>query len=152
MMAKKPQDQLLVPTLMDRLLVDRRGKKTLRDVRKFVARDLEDLLNTRCRCKLLPEEMSELKSSMVNYGLPDFTGVKTSGVSERGKLRRLLEETIQRYEGRLLSVRVTLVDNRDESDRRLHFRIDATLNTQPTPAPVVFDSLLELNYSNFKVE
>jgi type VI secretion system protein ImpF len=151
-MAKNSQDQQLVPTLMDRLLVDRRGKKTLRDVRKFVARDLEDLLNTRCRCKLLPEEMPELKRSMVNYGLPDFTGVKASGVSERKKLRRLLEETIQSYEGRLLSVRVTLVDSRDESDRRLHFRIDATLNTQPTPAPVVFDSSLELTSSNFKVE
>ncbi len=81
-MGKNRQEQPIVPSLMDRLLVDRRGKKTLRDVRKFVAIDLEDLLNTRCRCELLPEEMSELQSSMVNYGLPDFTGVKMSGKSE----------------------------------------------------------------------
>jgi type VI secretion system protein ImpF len=152
-MAKIRQGQQpMVPSLMDRLLVDRRGKRTLRDVRKFVARDLEDLLNTRCRCELLPEEMPELQSSMVNYGLPDFTGVKMSGVNERGQLRRLLEDAIRRYESRLLSVRVTLLDNDDASDRRLHFRIDATLNIQPTPAPVVFDSLLEPASSTFKVE
>jgi type VI secretion system protein ImpF len=152
-MAKNRQGQQpMVPSLMDRLLVDRRGKRTLSDVRKFIARDLEDLLNTRCRCELLPEEMSELHSSIVNYGLPDFTGVKMSGVNERKQLSRLLEDSIRRYESRLLSVRVTLVDSRDESDRRLHFRIDAILNVHPTPTPVVFDSHLEPSSSTFKVE
>ena len=151
-MGKNRQEQPMVPSLLDRLLVDRRGKKTLRDVRNFVAIDLEDLLNTRCRCELLPEEMSELQSSMVNYGLPDFTGVKMSGKNERGRLRRLLEDTIERYESRFLSVRVTLLENRDASDRRLHFRIDAMLNMHPSPAPVVFDSLLEPPSSTFTVE
>ena len=151
-MAKTLRDEPMVASLLDRLLLNRRGKKTLRHIRDFVAMDLEHLLNTRCRCGLLPEEMPELRTSMVNYGLPDFTGVKMTGTQERGKLRRLLEETIQRYESRLLEVRVTLVDNTDESDRRLHFRIDATLNAQPTPKPVVFDSHLEPTSATFKVE
>ncbi len=151
-MAKSLRDEPMVPSLLDRLLLNRRGKKTLRHVRDFVAKDLEDLLNTRCRCGLLPEEMSELQTSMVNYGLPDFTGVKMTGAQERRQLRRLLEETIERYESRLFDVRVTLVVSNDESDRRLHFRIDATLNAQPTPKPVVFDSHLEPTSATFLVE
>ena len=151
-MSKFPKGEPMVPSLLDRLLIGRRGKKTLRHVRDFVARDLEDLLNTRCRCGLLPEEMPELQTSMVHYGLPDFTGVKMIGTQERGRLRRILKETIQRYESRLLDVRVTLLDNTDKSDRRLHFQIEATLNAQPTPEPVVFDSHLEPTSATFLVE
>ena len=151
-MAKRPKGEPMVPSLLDRLLISRRGKRALRHVRDFVAKDLEDLLNTRCRCGLLPEEMTELGTSMVNYGLPDFTGIKMTGTNERGRLRRVLKETIQRYESRLLNVRVTLLDNADKSDPRLHFRIDATLNAQPTPEPVVFDSHLEPTSATFLVE
>ena len=53
-----------------------------------VAQDLEDLLNTRCRCALLPEGIKELETSVVNYGLPDFSGVKMTGSVERKKLIR----------------------------------------------------------------
>lgn len=151
-MVRNPKGQPLVPSLMDRLLSGRRGKKTLRDVRQFVAADLEDLLNTRCRCGVLPEEMQELKVSMVNYGLPDFTGVKMSNARSRVELRRLLEDTIHRYESRLTSVRVSIVENKNASDRRLYFRIEATLNAQPVPEPVVFDSSLDPGTTTFEVK
>ena len=151
-MAVDPRGQPLVPSLMDRLLVSRRGKKTLRHTREFVARDLEDLLNTRCRCALLPEGMDELQKSVVNYGLPDFSGVKMTGSVERKNLQRLLEDTIRRYESRLRSVELTLIDNRDPADRRLRFRIDALLDTQPSPEPVVFDSHLEPTTATIHVE
>ena len=151
-MAKQVKGQPLVPSLLDRLISDRRGKKNLRHLRQFVALDLEDLLNTRCRCGLLPEEMGELETSLVNYGLPDFTGVKMSSAAERGTLRKLLEDTIRRYESRLSSVRVFVVENTGQSDRRMHFRIEATLNAKPAPEPVVFDSSLEPNTANFQVK
>lgn len=151
-MAKQTKGQPLAPSLLDRLLSDRRGKKNLRHLRQFVALDLEDLLNTRCRCGMLPDEMEELETSAVNYGLPDFTGVKMSSAAERGQLRKVLEDTIRRYESRLSSVRVFLVENTGQSDRRVHFRIEATLNTQPAPEPVVFDSSLEPSTANFQVK
>ena len=151
-MAKHVKGQPLVPSLLDRLMSDRRGKKNLRHIRQFVAMDLEDLLNTRCRCGLLPEEMEELETSMVNYGLPDFTGVKMSSAAERGRLRKMLEDAIRRYESRLSSVRVFVVENTGQSDRKMHFRIEATLNAKPAPEPVVFDSSLEPNTANFQVK
>lgn len=151
-MAKNPKGQPVTSSLLDRLLSTRRGKKTLRQVQQFLAIDLEDLLNTRCRCELLPESMEELETSMVNYGLPDFTGIKMSSAVERIRLKRLLEDTISRYESRLESVRVQIVENKRESDRRLHFQIEATFNAQPTPQTVVFDSTLEPNTATFEVK
>jgi type VI secretion system protein ImpF len=150
-MAKSPAGQPLVPSLLDRLLSERRGAKSLRHIRQYVATDLEDLLNTRRRCEPVPGELQELGTSLVQYGLPDFTGVKMSNSAEKARLRRLLEDTITRYESRLSSVRVTLVENADPADNRLHFRIEATLNTQPAPEPVVFDSSLEPSTSTFEV-
>jgi type VI secretion system protein ImpF len=150
-MSQNPKGRPLVPSLMDRLLSDRRGKKNLRHIRQFVAADLEDLLNTRCSCQVLPDELEELETSMVRYGLPDFTGVKMSNTMERNRLRKILEETIRRYENRLSSVRVFLVENKDKTDRKLHFRIEATLNARPAPEPVVFDSSLEPTTANFRV-
>jgi type VI secretion system protein ImpF len=138
--------------LLDRLMVSRRGKKSLRYIREFVAKDLEELLNTRCRCELLPEGMEELEESLVNYGLPDFSGTKMTGSLERNQLRRLLKDTIRRFESRLLHVNVTLIENSDASDPRLHFRIDAKLDTQPSPEPVVFDSHLEPTTATIQVE
>jgi type VI secretion system protein ImpF len=151
-MAKQIKGQPLVPSLLDRLMSDRRGHNSLRQMRQFIARDLEDLLNSRRWCGLLPEEMEELETSLVNYGLPDFTGVKMSSTVERGRLRKLLEDTIRRNEGRLSAVRVFVVENTDTTDRRMHFRIEATLNVRPAPEPVVFDSSLEPNTANFQVK
>ena len=151
-MAKNPKGRPVTSSLLDRLLSTRRGKKTLRQVQQFLAIDLEDLLNTRCRCELLPESMEELKTSMVNYGLPDFTGVKMSSAVERIRLKRLLEDTISRYESRLESVRVTILENKRASDRRLHFQIEATFNARPTPQTVVFDSTLEPTTATFEIK
>jgi type VI secretion system protein ImpF len=151
-MVRRPHLQPLVPSVLDRLLVERRGRRALRDLKEFVAEDLEDLLNTRCRCGVLPADLVELKSSLVNYGLPDFTGVKMSATAEQMRLRRLLEDTIRRYESRLFSVHVTAVGNKGTLDRTLHFEIEATLNVEPAPQQVMFDSSLEPASAVFTVK
>ena len=78
-MAKIEADQPLVPSVLDRLIDDEptatreppksRGQ-VLRDLKQSVRRDLENLLNTRQRCKSWPENLSELEVSLVNYGFP----------------------------------------------------------------------------------
>ena len=151
-MAPNDSGQPMAPSLLDRLMVSRRGRKSVRDLRKFVACDLEDLLNTRCRCIPLPEELVELECSMVHYGLPDVTGIRMSSRNDRIRLQRLLQETIERYESRLSSVRVLLDEDTDPNDRCLHFRIEAVLNVEPAPAPVVFDSELDPSSSLFEVD
>lgn len=156
-MAKIDKDQLLVPSVLDRLIdndpqVSRETPQSrgqvLREMKQAVRRDLENLLNTRWRCKDFPPHLSELDVSLVNYGIPDFTGMNLGSVQDREKYRRLLEATIRKYEPRFRKVQVQLVDS-DAIDRTLHFRIDAILYADA--APVVFDTSLEPSTGTFEV-
>jgi len=123
----------------------------VKELKQAVRRDLENLLNTRWRCKAWPPNMDELDVSLVNYGIPDFTGANLAVAPAREEFRRIIELVIRRYEPRFKSVRVELVENSDETDRTMRFRIDAVLFAEPEPEPVVFDSVLEPTTSSFEI-
>ncbi|HYT92063.1 MAG TPA: type VI secretion system baseplate subunit TssE [Gemmataceae bacterium] len=160
-MARIRAEQPLVPSVLDRLLdddpdVNREAPKTrhqvLRDLKQAVRRDLENLLNTRRRCRGWPAGLKELEKSLVNYGIPDFTGARMSTAEDRDDFRRALETVLRTYESRFKSVKVLLLENTDESDRTLRFRIDGLLVADPAPEPVVFDSALEPTTGGFQVK
>jgi len=151
----------LNPSLLDRLLDDNPGvqqeapitpQQSLRNLHQSVRRDLEALLNTRRRCVVYPSRMKELDKSLVNYGIPDFTGTSLSSPESRADLVRIIESVIKRYEPRFKSVRVTLLDNVEPLDRTLRFRIDAVVYAEPAPEIVVFDSSLEPVTGNVEVK
>ena len=144
--------QLLTPSVLDRLLDYDPGVEkdppvspvqAVRDLHQSVRRDLETLLNTRCRNALTPAGLEELDESLVNYGIPDFTGANLASADSREEFRRAIESIVRKYEPRFKSVRVTLLDNVEPLDRTLRFRIDALVHAEPAPEPVVFDSILE---------
>lgn len=152
-----PETQALVPSVFDRLLgADSGGFQTrtqqLRDLKLSVRRDIENLLNTRWRCQSWPPDLDQLDQSLVNYGIPDFTGVVQNQGTFRQELRSIIESVLRKFEPRFKSVRVELIQNPDESDRVLRLRIDALLHVEPAPEPVVFESQLEPTRSEFHVE
>jgi type VI secretion system protein ImpF len=159
-MARVRPDQPLVPSLLDRLLDDDPGTavepprsrgQILHTMRLSVQRDLRNLLNTRCRCRYLPPELKELERSLVNYGLPDFTGANLAVAENRQALCRTIESVIRAYMPAFLRVVVGLADGTDEPlDGVLHFRIEALLRVHPTPEPIAFDPSLELDTGNFR--
>ena len=158
-MARIPRNQNLMLSPLDRLLdrdptaPGRGGEQTLRDLKQAVRRDLENLLNTRWRCKMWPPGLDELETSLVNYGIPDFTGTNLGTPSAREEFRRIIERVIQRFEPRFKTVRVVFVDSADPIDRTLRFRIDAMLRADPAPPePVVFDTALEPSTAGFVVK
>jgi type VI secretion system protein ImpF len=143
--------QPLIPSVLDRLIdasptVTRETPKTrtqvLRDLKMSVRRDLENLLNTRWRCVSWPPNLDELDVSLVNYGIPDWTGTNLGVAAAQEEFRRVLEGVIRRYEPRLKNVRVALLDG-SGANRTLMFRIDAVLQAEPAPEPVSFQSALE---------
>ena len=159
-MAKVRDDQPLVPSVLDRLIdlepelqreVAKSRTQVLRELKDSVRRDLENLLNTRWRCVAWPPNLEELDISVVNYGIPDFTGANMSLASERELLRQTIEKVIQRFEPRFKSIKVVLVENKDDFDRSLRFRIDALLYAEPAPEPVIFDSELQPTATTFEV-
>ena len=125
---------------------------TLTELRRSVSRDLEALLNT--RRELLDElrpEFKELQGSLLNYGLPDFTAMSLLSPTDRKKVRRVIEQTINTFEPRLRSVEVT-VDIPEGYQQALHFRIEALLDIDPNPEPVTFDAVLQLSTAKYNVE
>lgn len=159
-MARPNSTQPLVPSVFDRLIdqnpgvsedVDTSRSQLLRELRESVRRDLENLLNTRLPCHKFEEDQKELEYSVINYGIPDFSGNNLVSDREKERFRRQLEEVIRFFEPRFKEVKVELVDGSDEYDRTLRFRIDALLNVQPAVKPIVFDSSMEPVTHNFRV-
>jgi len=151
-MSRIRPDQELVPSLLDRLIdyepessteLPKSRSQLLREMKNSVRRDLENLLNTRWRCVAWPPDMNELETSLVNYGIPDFSGANMGAHSDRENLRRVIEDVIRRFEPRFKTVRVEILKNKDDADRMVRFRIDALLYAEPAPEPVVFSSALE---------
>jgi type VI secretion system protein ImpF len=160
-MPRVEQTQPLVPSVLDRLLDDEpdvsreppRGRsQVLRELRRSLRRDLEDLLNTRQSYLSWPPELAELNLSLLNYGLPDFSGSGMGAASARDEFCHTLEGLLRQYEPRFQSVQVQLLTNSEPLDRTLRFRIDALLRVDPAPEPIVFDSLLEPASGTFAVK
>jgi type VI secretion system protein ImpF len=129
----------------------RSRNQVLRDLKQSVRRDLENLLNTRQRSLPVPAHLAELKQSLVNYGTPDFTAGSMGALKDRQDFARLLQGIIVQYEPRFKSVKVALLDAAEPLDRTLRFRIDALLQAEPAPEPVVFDSILRPSTGDFEV-
>lgn len=159
-MAKVETTDPLLPSLLDRLIDEDPGARVdpprsaiqqLRQLKQSVRRDLEHLLNTRWRAGGWGPELTELETSIVNYGIPDFTGANLGSQGSREDFVRIIQETIRRCEPRLKRVKVELLDPDEREDRTMRFRIDAMLLADPDPEQVVFDSALEPASGTFSV-
>jgi type VI secretion system protein ImpF len=145
-------DQPLVTSVLDRLLDDdptatrepmMARHQVLREMKQTLRRDLENLLNTRRRPASWPQHLTELERSLVNYGIPDITGLDVSTGEGREDLRRVIESVLREFEPRFKSVHVEMVQPADRSERTLRFRIDGVVYAEPALEEVVFDSSLE---------
>lgn len=151
-MARVDKNKKLRPSILDRLIDDEPHNATetdpgqhqlIRQLRDSVRRDLEALLNTRYHITKPPDEFPELEKSLLNYGLPDLATVNIADARKRDEFTASLQKTLVEYEPRFKSVKVSYLDNKDETDRTLRFRIDAVIYADPLPQVVVFDSVLE---------
>lgn len=151
-MARVDKKKKLRPSILDRLFDDEPKNQTeydpghhqlLKQLRNSVRRDLERLLNTRFYINEPPPEFSELERSLLNYGLPDLATVNIIDIEKRNAFTRRLEQTLKEFEPRFKSVKISYLDNKDNIDRTLRFRIDAVIYADPLPEIVVFDSVLE---------
>lgn len=160
-MTRVRKDQPLVPSVLDRLIDEqpdetrepaRMRGQMLHDVRNSIRRDLENLLNTRFRCLSWPDDLTELDRSLVSYGIPDVAGANLASESGRRQFLKIVEQTIRNFEPRFKSVRVEFLENADDLDRTMRFRIDAMMYAYPAPEPVVFDTAMEPATGEFSVE
>jgi type VI secretion system protein ImpF len=150
----------VAPSLLDRLLDDAPHKQQedakpahqqLADLRLSVRRDLENLLNTRRSEITWPALWQQLDCSLLAYGVSDITGRALDTVPLQHRLCQELARVIETFEPRLRQVKVELFATDQRADRVLRLRIQAWLQMNPAPEPVVFDSLLKPEIGSFHV-
>ena len=148
------------PSLLDRLIdadpsepADKQltSGAALQALRESVCRDLEELLNMRRRWRSWDLNYTELSQSLVGYGLPDFATGTFSDPRRREDLRHLIEAIIRRFEPRIVSVNVTLLENADKLSPTLRLRVEALLRVDPAPEPITLDTFVELDTKNVTV-
>lgn len=151
-MAKIDSEKNLRESILDRLFDDepevrvdteKSRQRKLKDLRDSVRRDLESLLNSRCRVVSPPEELKEVETSLINYGLPDLATINMLDVTKKKEFTRSVEQIVRTFEPRFKSVKVSHIENSNKQDRTVRFRIDAVMYADPAPEVVVFDSILE---------
>jgi len=144
-MADLAPTERLQPSLLDRLTDDDPGKQVeSRDrsfissqrLREIVLRDLGALMNTGNLATVEDlEAWPNVGRSVVNYGIPDLSGLATAAL-DAGALERALRQAILDYEPRVLarSLRVTArIEPNQMNQSALTFQIEGELWAQPSP-------------------
>ncbi|NLN58076.1 MAG: type VI secretion system baseplate subunit TssE [Gammaproteobacteria bacterium] len=141
-------------TLFDRLVPEQErflNGMSIQQLRESVARDLEDLLNSR----IAPldqdiEEFPLVKQSILQFGIIDFVGLSTANPLDRDKICQSIEQSIAGHEPRLRQIKVEmLLDGHDMG--LLCLSIQAYLNIHPLYEPVFFDALLKPTTQQYRI-
>ena len=65
--------------------------------------------------------------------------------------RQIIEAAVKRCEPRFRRVRVTLLNAEESVERTMRLRIEALMQVEPAPEPIVFDSQLDPATGNFRL-
>jgi type VI secretion system protein ImpF len=125
--------------------------KSLKDYRSNVRRDLQWLLNTRRIAEAAGPDMPDLRKSLFNYGLPDFSTYSLNSPNDRAELTEHIEDTIALFEPRLRDVKVTVLDSETGDTRILRFKIEALLVMDPAPEQIFFDGIRDPGNGEFQL-
>jgi type VI secretion system protein ImpF len=71
--------------------------------------------------------------------------------NEQSRLIKAIEYALAVFDPRFSNAKITL-EPISNVDRVLRFRIEATLDIEPTPEPVVFDTVLQMGTCDFSVK
>jgi type VI secretion system protein ImpF len=122
----------------------------VRQIKTAVVRDLEQLLNARRPIFPPSPSLVEVNNSLYVYGLRDFTTQNPRSPLVRQQLRQDVEKTVARFEPRLHNVAVQFVTHNPD-ERNLRFRISGMLVVDPVAEPVTFDTLFDINRSQYVI-
>jgi type VI secretion system protein ImpF len=153
-MAELAPRERLQPSLLDRLTDDEpdstaepreRRVLSLRTRRQGVLRDLAWLLNTTNLLSVVDTgKMPHLANSVLNYGVPDLSGISVSSLN-LDKLERAIRQAIWDFEPRLIRGTVTVSAVSGKVDHnKLTFEITGDLWAQPYPERLYLKTELDL--------
>ena len=156
----RERDIKITPSVVDRLIdleprmsseAPKSRSHSLEELKQSVRRDIEWLLNTRHSVNEVPEDLEETRKSLAMYGIPDFTTRSSKDVQHRNDLIKSVEDALKFFEPRLINVKVILQEM-DDVNRGIRFKIEGALKVEPTPEPVVFGTVLQVGSGEFEVQ
>jgi len=162
-MAELTPQERLQPSLLDRLTDDEvtqsqesrnRRVMSIQKLRESVLRDVAWLLNT---TNLVEPDLQErfplVSQSVVNFGLPDLTGLTASGV-DVAELESLVRQALWDFEPRILrhtlKVRVHAAEDQF-SHNALVFEIEGELWAQPVPLELFLKTEIDLETGDIAI-
>lgn len=116
---------------------------TRADLLGSLLRDLESMLNSRIGWEELDIDLAELRGSIPNYGLPDFSNMPYSSKDGQNRLCSTVYRAIKDFEPRLTNPRVRIADTTNTIDRTLRLEIRATCLIDKDIHEVRFNSDIE---------
>lgn len=163
-MAELTPSERLQPSLLDRLTDEERSSRaegrdkrvmSMKQLRAAVLRDLSWLLNT----SAAPRgdaiyEFPMAAASVVNFGLPDATGMSSAGLSV-GEVEARIRRAIERFEGRIVSrtleVRAQLEEGSPRSPAVIGFEITGEFCPLPMPEALYVKTEMDLETGSFNL-
>lgn len=156
------QDRLQ-PSLLDRLTdnepdskVESRDRRVLsmQRIREAVLRDLAWLLNTgHLETTEDLEAYPQVRESVLNYGMPDITGMTASGANT-DDLEKAVRDAVIQFEPRIASESVRVNITKDESAmgrNSMVFSIEGQLWAEPTPIMLYLKTEVDLETGDVAV-
>ena len=157
----RPKQRTLARSVLDRLLDDAPDMENdppaslsdqVREMREVIRRDLESLLNPGRNPAGPPADFKELSDALVSYGVDGILSANLVTDASKAKLANTIERRISMFETRLSDVRVTIMKNRNDGDRALRMRIQATFRLHEGMPPIGFESKIDPSTQRFLVE
>jgi len=149
----------ITPSIIDQLVdLDPRSSTdahksrslSVSELKQSVKRDMEWLLNSRRVAHRIDAGLEEVNKSVFAYGIPDITATGARDLNEQNELRSSIETAIRNFEPRLIGLKVEF-EQVENAHKQLRFRIEASLDIEPAPEPIVFDTVVEVGSGEFKV-
>jgi type VI secretion system protein ImpF len=162
-LAELTHKERLQPSLLDRLTDNEPDKKqesreqrvfSLTRLREAVLRDLAWLLNTtNLEAGQDLADYPEVVRSVLNYGMPDLSGMTVSG-TDVTVLERALNRAIADFEPRILrnTLKVRLEVNESQMNHNaMTFLIEGELWAQPVPLRLFLRTEIDLDIGDVRV-
>ena len=162
-MAELTTQERLQPSLLDRLTDEEPGKReesrekrviSATRLRDCVARDISWLLNcVNMGSSAELDDCPEVARSVLNFGIPDLTGMAFAGV-DASVLQRQLREALLAFEPRLTGNTLRVVVSSDDKrmdQQSLVFNIESEMWAQPIPLNLYLKTEIDLETGRFNV-
>jgi type VI secretion system protein ImpF len=150
----------LAPSLLDRLIdldpdLTRDPAITPAErpegLRSALMRDVEALLNARCKPVSPPAGLTDLADSLVSLGVEDFLSTSLVSDMQRNAFARDLQTRLARFEPRLENLSVAILPDPIPARRSLRLRISADYRERPGLPPIIFETRVDPVAGHFRL-